>query len=171
MAGQASVGQWAGAGSPCTRFSSKGRGRRLGRSTFLLSMETWLAFWQWNFGPTVWSSSLVWGKLLWSQMQLFYKCMYRCIVNLLTFLLLININQDCLPTKPSHCQLLVWVTGSAHDSTAWTGTHLASNHRSILEEGEWVWVDSAYPVSLFCVDESAEELKLHTAQALDCLTI
>ena len=39
-------------------------------------------------------------------------------------------------------------TGSAHDSTAWVETHLAREHDTILEENEFVWADSAYPVSL-----------------------
>lgn len=38
-------------------------------------------------------------------------------------------------------------TGSTHDSTAWEGTHVAQDHESILEDGEWIWADSAYPVS------------------------
>lgn len=39
-------------------------------------------------------------------------------------------------------------TGSAHDSTAWDETRLAREHDTILDEGEFVWADSAYPVSL-----------------------
>lgn len=37
-------------------------------------------------------------------------------------------------------------TGSAHDSTAWDETHLACEHATILEEDEFVWANSAYPV-------------------------
>ena len=37
-------------------------------------------------------------------------------------------------------------TGSMHDATAWEQTRLAKEHKTLLAEGEWVWVDSAYPV-------------------------
>ncbi len=37
-------------------------------------------------------------------------------------------------------------TGSTHDATAWLGTRLAKEHEEILEPGEFVWADSAYPV-------------------------
>ncbi|KAE9392391.1 hypothetical protein BT96DRAFT_830697 [Gymnopus androsaceus JB14] len=37
-------------------------------------------------------------------------------------------------------------TGSTHDATAWEGTRIATNHEDLLEEGEWIWADSAYPV-------------------------
>ncbi|KAI0073911.1 hypothetical protein K474DRAFT_1602516 [Panus rudis PR-1116 ss-1] len=37
--------------------------------------------------------------------------------------------------------------GSTHDSTAWVKTRMAEQHADILEDGEWVWADSAYPVS------------------------
>jgi hypothetical protein len=36
--------------------------------------------------------------------------------------------------------------GSMHDSTAWEDTQLAQEHDTLLEDGEWVWGDSAYPV-------------------------
>lgn len=39
--------------------------------------------------------------------------------------------------------------GSTHDSTAWEGTQLAQEHEDLLEDGEWVWADSAYPVRDF----------------------
>ena len=29
---------------------------------------------------------------------------------------------------------------------AWEETVLTQNHDELLEEGEWVWADSAYPV-------------------------
>ena len=35
---------------------------------------------------------------------------------------------------------------STHDSTTWEATQLAQEYESIMEEGEWVWADSAYPV-------------------------
>lgn len=38
-------------------------------------------------------------------------------------------------------------TGSTHDATAWEQTRLAQEHETLLQEGEWVWADSAYPVS------------------------
>ncbi|KAE9385542.1 hypothetical protein BT96DRAFT_960728 [Gymnopus androsaceus JB14] len=36
-------------------------------------------------------------------------------------------------------------TGSTHDSSAWGGTKIATEHDQILVNGEWVWADSAYP--------------------------
>jgi hypothetical protein len=39
-------------------------------------------------------------------------------------------------------------TGSTHDSTAWEGTHLAQEHATLLEDGEFIWADSGYTVSL-----------------------
>jgi hypothetical protein len=39
-------------------------------------------------------------------------------------------------------------TGSTHDSTAWETMHLAQEHSTLMEDGEWVWADSAYPVHL-----------------------
>ncbi|KAE9396664.1 hypothetical protein BT96DRAFT_958144 [Gymnopus androsaceus JB14] len=36
-------------------------------------------------------------------------------------------------------------TGSTHNATAWEGTRIATNHEDLLEEGEWIWADSAYP--------------------------
>jgi hypothetical protein len=38
-------------------------------------------------------------------------------------------------------------TGSTHDSTAWDETRLAQQHETLLDDGEFVWADSAYPVS------------------------
>jgi len=38
-------------------------------------------------------------------------------------------------------------TGSTHDATAWEQTQLAKEHDALLAGGEWVWADSAYPVS------------------------
>ncbi|KAJ8502842.1 hypothetical protein ONZ45_g11386 [Pleurotus djamor] len=42
-------------------------------------------------------------------------------------------------------------TGSTHDSTAWEGTALASNPQDHLAPAEWVWADSAYPISSWVV--------------------
>jgi hypothetical protein len=36
--------------------------------------------------------------------------------------------------------------GSTHDTTAWTGTRVYRELETLLSEGEFVWVDSAYPV-------------------------
>ena len=33
-----------------------------------------------------------------------------------------------------------------HNSTAWEQTDLAQHHNKLLEDREWVWADSAYPV-------------------------
>ena len=38
-------------------------------------------------------------------------------------------------------------TGSTHDSSAWEATGLAQNREELMEENEWIWADSAYPVS------------------------
>ncbi|KAI0339356.1 hypothetical protein BDW22DRAFT_1455884, partial [Trametopsis cervina] len=37
-------------------------------------------------------------------------------------------------------------TGSTHDATAWEQTRTAQNHADLLDENEFVWADSAYPV-------------------------
>lgn len=37
-------------------------------------------------------------------------------------------------------------TGSTHDATAWEATRMAKEHSTLLEHGEWIWADSAYPV-------------------------
>ena len=37
---------------------------------------------------------------------------------------------------------------SVHDSTAWDQMRLSQEHDTILEDGEFVWADSAYPVCL-----------------------
>ncbi|THU86876.1 hypothetical protein K435DRAFT_584381, partial [Dendrothele bispora CBS 962.96] len=42
-------------------------------------------------------------------------------------------------------------TGSTHDATAWEGTTLFKEHEIRLEEGEWVWADSAYPIQTWVV--------------------
>jgi hypothetical protein len=47
-------------------------------------------------------------------------------------------------------------TGSTHDATAWEQTQLACEHKNILEDGEWVWADSAYLViRVFCYKVAA----------------
>lgn len=40
-------------------------------------------------------------------------------------------------------------TGSTHDASAWEATRLAQDREELMEENEWVWADSAYPVSAF----------------------
>jgi hypothetical protein len=39
-------------------------------------------------------------------------------------------------------------TGSTHDATAWEHTRIAREHENLLLEKEFVWADSAYPVSV-----------------------
>ncbi|KAF8231832.1 hypothetical protein L208DRAFT_1275302, partial [Tricholoma matsutake] len=39
-------------------------------------------------------------------------------------------------------------TGSTHVSTAWTKTRLANEHCDLIEDGEWIWADSAYPAGM-----------------------
>ncbi|KAF9562393.1 hypothetical protein CPC08DRAFT_634216 [Agrocybe pediades] len=39
-------------------------------------------------------------------------------------------------------------TGSTHDATAWEQTKIFKQHEDIFREGEFVWADSAYPVSI-----------------------
>ncbi|TFY54301.1 hypothetical protein EVG20_g9761 [Dentipellis fragilis] len=42
-------------------------------------------------------------------------------------------------------------TGSTHNATAWHQTRLPKEHQTILEHGEFVWADSAYPISTWVV--------------------
>ncbi|KAF7323210.1 DDE Tnp4 domain-containing protein [Mycena chlorophos] len=37
--------------------------------------------------------------------------------------------------------------GSAHDAVAWRTTYVAQEHGTIFKPGEWIWGDSAYPIS------------------------
>lgn len=37
-------------------------------------------------------------------------------------------------------------TRSTHDASAWEDTRIAQDHDTLLENGKWVWADSAYPV-------------------------
>jgi hypothetical protein len=39
-------------------------------------------------------------------------------------------------------------TGSTHDASAWEATRLAQDREGLMEENEWVWADSAYPVNI-----------------------
>ncbi|PIL29432.1 hypothetical protein GSI_08374 [Ganoderma sinense ZZ0214-1] len=43
-------------------------------------------------------------------------------------------------------------TGSTHDATAWRQTKMAQNHADILEDGEFIFADSAYPLEIFLVE-------------------
>jgi hypothetical protein len=40
-------------------------------------------------------------------------------------------------------------TGSTHDATAWKKTRMAQERQFLLEPGEWIWADSAYPVCTY----------------------
>ena len=40
----------------------------------------------------------------------------------------------------------VGLPGSQHDATAWAETRIPNEHATLLEEQEWVWGDSAYPL-------------------------
>jgi DDE superfamily endonuclease len=42
-------------------------------------------------------------------------------------------------------------TGSVHDSHAFQSTRVSREHETILEKDEWIWADSAYPVTPWCV--------------------
>lgn len=42
-------------------------------------------------------------------------------------------------------------TGSIHDSTAFRNTRLYTEHKTIFQKDEWVWADSAYPATTWCV--------------------
>jgi hypothetical protein len=44
----------------------------------------------------------------------------------------------------------VVLPGSQHDSTAWAETCTYLEHESLLDDGEWVWDDSAYPLESWC---------------------
>lgn len=40
--------------------------------------------------------------------------------------------------------------GSQHDATAWKEARLPNEHERLLELGEFVWADSAYPLKTWC---------------------
>ncbi|EGN92798.1 hypothetical protein SERLA73DRAFT_23654, partial [Serpula lacrymans var. lacrymans S7.3] len=42
-------------------------------------------------------------------------------------------------------------TGSTHNSSALQDTLISRNHEVILAPGEWLWADSAYPITPWCV--------------------
>ncbi|EGN95055.1 hypothetical protein SERLA73DRAFT_61088, partial [Serpula lacrymans var. lacrymans S7.3] len=42
-------------------------------------------------------------------------------------------------------------TGSVHDSYAFESTQIFRDHTAFLDEGEWLWADSAYPLQKWCV--------------------
>ncbi|THV02630.1 hypothetical protein K435DRAFT_579228, partial [Dendrothele bispora CBS 962.96] len=44
----------------------------------------------------------------------------------------------------------VGLPGSQHDATAWKDTYVYQNHHILLNHGEWVWADSAYPLREWC---------------------
>jgi DDE superfamily endonuclease len=44
----------------------------------------------------------------------------------------------------------VGLPGSQHDATAWAATRVPQEHDVLLEEGEFVWGDSAYPLKKWC---------------------
>ncbi|KAL7283097.1 hypothetical protein ACG7TL_002522 [Trametes sanguinea] len=44
----------------------------------------------------------------------------------------------------------VGLPGSAHDASAWKETNLAQNHDKLLASSEWVWADTAYPLTHWC---------------------
>ncbi|KIJ47696.1 hypothetical protein M422DRAFT_248702 [Sphaerobolus stellatus SS14] len=44
----------------------------------------------------------------------------------------------------------VGLPGSQHDATAWKQTRIPQEHGVLLEKGEWVWADTAYPLQPWC---------------------
>lgn len=42
-------------------------------------------------------------------------------------------------------------TGSAHDAYAFESTRVYQEHDELLEDNEWIWADSAYPSTTWCV--------------------
>ncbi|KAG2740584.1 hypothetical protein P692DRAFT_201667912, partial [Suillus brevipes Sb2] len=42
-------------------------------------------------------------------------------------------------------------TGSTHDSTAWDDTRLCQEHDTLLDDEEFVWADSAYPLQTWVI--------------------
>ena len=57
-------------------------------------------------------------------------------------------------------------TGSTHDSTAWEKTRIYEEHLNVFEGDEFIWGDSAYPVSgLF--DSATSYIKLLWFEARD----
>ncbi|EGO30651.1 hypothetical protein SERLADRAFT_345039 [Serpula lacrymans var. lacrymans S7.9] len=41
--------------------------------------------------------------------------------------------------------------GSTHDSSAFQDTLTSQKHKDFLNEDEWIWADSAYPITSWCV--------------------
>ncbi|KDQ16955.1 hypothetical protein BOTBODRAFT_106143 [Botryobasidium botryosum FD-172 SS1] len=62
-------------------------------------------------------------------------------------------------------------TGSTHDSTAWEDTYFAKNIESLLEEDEWIWVDSAYTVSVHAYARGTELTVVCVAMPLGGRTV
>ena len=40
--------------------------------------------------------------------------------------------------------------GSQHDAMAWETTRTYQNHNILLDEDEWIWANSAYPLQKWC---------------------
>ncbi|TFK59784.1 hypothetical protein BDN72DRAFT_780272 [Pluteus cervinus] len=53
---------------------------------------------------------------------------------------------------PSLCivDYCVGLPGSQHDATAWEETRMFQEHGSLLQDDEWIWADSAYPLRDWC---------------------
>lgn len=79
-------------------------------------------------------------------LQVSMHLVLTCFVNLMTFLKLINLvhNVRIVDYALGH-------TGSAHNSAAFASTRYYEEHDTLLEPGEWIWADSAYPVTPWCV--------------------
>ncbi|KIJ41811.1 hypothetical protein M422DRAFT_255128 [Sphaerobolus stellatus SS14] len=44
----------------------------------------------------------------------------------------------------------VGLPGSQHNTTAWKETQIPHERLTLLEDGEWVWADTAYPWQTWC---------------------
>lgn len=43
--------------------------------------------------------------------------------------------------------IVVGLPGSVHDASAWKMSAIYRNNEAYLAPGEWIWADSAYPIS------------------------
>lgn len=46
---------------------------------------------------------------------------------------------------------VVGLPGSQHDSTAWAESYTVKNREMLLQDDEWIWADSAYPLTKWCI--------------------
>jgi len=58
---------------------------------------------------------------------------------------------DCIHTPDLHIIYYgVGLPGSQHDSTAWAETRIYKERDQLLDDGQFVWGDSTYPIETWC---------------------